>query len=242
VVVSGDITQRARAPEFQRAADFMAALPACPKLVIPGNHDIPLFNVFARAFAPYANYERAFGPRESARCNEEVCIAGFDATSPMRHTRGALASSAIDARMAEVAPMRTSDDALLIACVHQPLHTAWAEDRHEVLIDAEQVAQVFSKYKVDLVLSGHVHVPLVATTRDAFPALAQHFVLAGAGTAVSHRTRPGAPNSFNSIKLERRDGSRVIVVTQHRFESEKRSFVAQPPERFGRDAEGWSAL
>lgn len=239
VVVSGDITQRARRREFRRASGFMAALPACPKIIIPGNHDIPLFNVFARLLAPYANYEYAFGPCESAWCNEEVRIVGFNSTDRMRHTRGALASSAIASRMA---PMPATDGSLLIACLHQPLHTAWAEDRPEILIDASRIARDFSERSVDLALSGHVHVPLATTTRGVFPALGRHFVLAGAGTAVSHRTRPGAPNSFNVVHIERSGGSQVINVTLHCFDGQKRGFVAQPPRRFGRVADGWTPL
>ncbi len=61
VVVSGDITQRARRAQFRAAEWFFARLDARKLVVIPGNHDIPLFNIALRVFAPYANYTRAFG-------------------------------------------------------------------------------------------------------------------------------------------------------------------------------------
>src|SRR4051794_29114831 len=51
VVVSGDLTQRARKQEFMQARSFLDALPS-PRLVVPGNHDVPLFDLYARIFTP----------------------------------------------------------------------------------------------------------------------------------------------------------------------------------------------
>src|SRR5690606_3679902 len=61
VILSGDVTQRARKVEFKQAGAFMDRLAAPARLVIPGNHDIPLFDLFTRMFRPYARYERIFG-------------------------------------------------------------------------------------------------------------------------------------------------------------------------------------
>ena len=61
LVVSGDITQRARRRQFAAARRFIDRLPPSALVAIPGNHDIPLFNVFARLFRPYGNYTHAFG-------------------------------------------------------------------------------------------------------------------------------------------------------------------------------------
>jgi len=52
VVLSGDITQRARRGQFEAARRFLDRLPAAALVVIPGNHDIPLFNVFGRLLRP----------------------------------------------------------------------------------------------------------------------------------------------------------------------------------------------
>src|SRR6476661_987702 len=61
VMLSGDITQRARRRQFAAARAFVDRLAPVPLVAIPGNHDIPLFNVALRLMAPYANYSRAFG-------------------------------------------------------------------------------------------------------------------------------------------------------------------------------------
>ena len=61
VIVSGDLTQRARRSEFAEARTFLDRI-AAPRLVIPGNHDVPLYNVFRRALAPFGRYESQIAP------------------------------------------------------------------------------------------------------------------------------------------------------------------------------------
>src|SRR5688572_2958866 len=137
VILSGDITQRARKSQFQAAAAFLSGLPAKAKLVIPGNHDIPLYNLFARFIAPYHNYRQVFGPRESIWRNNDLCIISFDATSPFRHTRGQLSRQSVQHQMGQIKD-KLSPDAFLIVSAHQPLLTAWPQDADEVLIGHEE--------------------------------------------------------------------------------------------------------
>ena len=64
--MSGDFTQRARARQYKDAAAFMRRLPT-PQLVVPGNHDIPLYDVFRRFFFPLRNYHKYITKRPAAR-------------------------------------------------------------------------------------------------------------------------------------------------------------------------------
>ncbi len=57
VAVSGDLTQRARSHQFKQAREFLDALPR-PQIVVPGNHDVPLYNIFARFVEPLDKYRR----------------------------------------------------------------------------------------------------------------------------------------------------------------------------------------
>ncbi|MDO8416782.1 MAG: metallophosphoesterase [Agitococcus sp.] len=226
VLLTGDITQRARQGEFQAAKDFLDQLPVQTKLVIPGNHDIPLFNVFARLLTPYAAYQRAFGDREFTWCGDGVGIIGFNTTSRFRHTTGLLNPDYLTRRIHDIRE-KIGVDALLIACVHQPLSTAWPEDHGNVLLQSEAIAHAFSALKVDVVLSGHVHVPLMTSTHAVFPTLGRHFLLAGAGTAVSHRTRPNAPNSFNVITANTAtEGVPTMMLTRFDFDAGVGKFIA----------------
>ena len=227
VLLTGDITQRARRGEFQAARDFLNQLPSQTKLVIPGNHDIPLFNVFARLLTPYAAYQRAFGHCESVWYGDGIGIIGFNTTCRLRHTRGTLNIEHLTRRIRD-ARTQLGTEALLIACVHQPLYTAWREDHANVLLQSEAIVDAFSALKVDIILSGHVHVPLMTTTRIAFPALDWDFLLAGAGTAVSRRTRPNAPNSFNVITTNTAaDSERTLMLTRFDFDINVRKFIAR---------------
>lgn len=233
VILSGDITQRARKEQFLAAAAFMDRLPARTKIIIPGNHDIPLFNVAARFLTPYRNYRSAFGARESVWREGRLGIIGFDATSPFRHVDGKLDKKQIQRRVAQ-ARAQLPEDAFLIVCAHQPLFTAWKEDASETLIGREETARLFSQCGIDLVLSGHVHVPLMADTREAFPHLPRHFLLCGAGTAISHRTRPGAPNSFNVIRF-----SEAVEIVKYDYDQPSSAFIRNSHRMFQREAGGW---
>ena len=85
IVVSGDFTQRAKAEQFQQAAAYLKRLPDVPRLVIPGNHDVPLYRVTERLLNPHGLYRRYI-------CNDlnpvlkvnGTILAGLDSTSPRR--------------------------------------------------------------------------------------------------------------------------------------------------------------
>ena len=81
LVLSGDITQRASAGQFRRARDFCDQLAIPRMLSLPGNHDIPLFNIFSRLFRPYAAYLDAFGPElEPQLQTATLCLLGVKTT------------------------------------------------------------------------------------------------------------------------------------------------------------------
>src|ERR687889_1424872 len=78
VVVSGDLTQRARAWQFREAREFLDALPR-PQIVVPGNHDVPLYNVFARFFQPLDNYkEHITRDLEPFYADAEIAVLGVN--------------------------------------------------------------------------------------------------------------------------------------------------------------------
>src|SRR4051794_40397423 len=88
-ILSGDITQRARAAQFAAARRFIDSLAISPTLVIPGNHDIALFNIFQRIFSPYDYYRRTFGQMlEPSFENSELLILCVNTTRPHRHVNG----------------------------------------------------------------------------------------------------------------------------------------------------------
>jgi len=78
IVISGDLTQRARPAQFREARAFLDALGA-PTLVVPGNHDVPLYNVLQRFFTPLGRYRRYIGrDTEPVYHDEEIAVVGVN--------------------------------------------------------------------------------------------------------------------------------------------------------------------
>jgi 3',5'-cyclic AMP phosphodiesterase CpdA len=203
IALTGDITQRARRNQFAAAAQFVTQLPRCPVLAIPGNHDIPLFNLAARAFAPYANFKRAFGPDlEPLHDGEHMLIIGVNTTRPRRHKDGEVSSEQIDGVVARLRTARSQQ--LRIVAVHQPVHVIRAEDLKNLLHDHEAAVRAWSAAGADIIMGGHIHLPYVRPLSEHFAELPRRTWAVQAGTAVSHRVRHEAPNSVNAIHHDAR--------------------------------------
>src|SRR5262245_42965632 len=97
LIVSGDITQRARTRQFEAAQRFVAQLPAAHVLAVPGNHDIPLFDLVARFSRPYAHFARAFGSElEPEFESAQLLVLGVKTTRRLRHTDGEVSEQQIE--------------------------------------------------------------------------------------------------------------------------------------------------
>ncbi|HUP91148.1 MAG TPA: metallophosphoesterase [Solimonas sp.] len=234
VLLVGDITQRARAAQFAAAAEVMARLPGKLHVAVPGNHDLPLFNLVARLFWPYAGFEKSFGPRRTLWSGQGLTLLALDATHPKRHKNGELPALMLRERLAE-ARSSAGPDGLLVLAAHQPLWTAWQKDGHQTLLGRDQTALILAEHRVDLVLSGHVHVPLIGLSTIGFK-LPWTYVLSGTGTAVSDRTRAGAPNSFNLIEVTPGAQPRIEL---SRYDYAATGFGCAERRGFRRGETGW---
>ncbi len=142
-VLSGDVTQRARRGQFAAARRFIDALAAPATLVIPGNHDIPLFNLAARMFCPYAGYRRAFGQELAPQfCSDDLLVIGVNTTRPWRHKDGEVSAAQIDRvaqRLQSASPRQ-----LRVVVVHQPLRVIRDSDRANLLHGCRQAAKIWA--------------------------------------------------------------------------------------------------
>ena len=201
LVLSGDITQRARACQFAQARAFCDRLGIPRMLSVPGNHDIPLFNPYQRLVTPYARYLRAFGPElEPSLCTPMLNIFCVKTTRRLRHTNGEVSAAQI-ARVA--AGLERSDPAQLrIVVVHQPVHVARARDEHDRLRGWEPAVRAWAKAGADIVMGGHIHLPYAFDMSSRLAGLARRLWCVQAGTALSSRVREGIPNSVNLLRYE----------------------------------------
>lgn len=86
VLLSGGITQRATRTQFAAVRAFIDQLGMPARVAIPGNHDIPLFDLVARSLRPYARYAAAFGDDLEPRfVNGDVLVPGVNTTRSYRH-------------------------------------------------------------------------------------------------------------------------------------------------------------
>ena len=194
VVLSGDITQRARAAQFRAARGFADRLGA-PWLAVPGNHDIPLFNLWARLRHPYAGFSAAFGADlEPVFRSPSLLVVGVNTTRARRHKDGEIDLRQVD-RVARL--LRVAEPAQLrVVVVHQPIAVSRDEDLPHRLHGHAAALQRWAEAGADLVLGGHIHLPFVLPLQG----LARPMWAVQAGTAVSSRVRAGAPNSVNLLR------------------------------------------
>ena len=194
VVLSGDITQRARPAQFRAAKAFVDRLGA-PVVAVPGNHDIALFDLWARFTRPYARYARAFGAElEPVHSAPDLLVVGVNTTRAWRHKHGEVSAAPID-RVASLLAAAGAQQ-LRVVVVHQPAAVTRAEERVNLLRGHQAALQAWSAAGADLVLGGHIHLPYTLAQHG----LARRLWVVQAGTAVSSRIRLEGPNSVNILR------------------------------------------
>ena len=228
VVVSGDLTQRAKRREFAAARRFLTALES-DVVVVPGNHDIPLFNPLARALWPFRRYREAFGPTRTMLVEHgRVRLIAVNSVRPERHASGRIGSGQ-RLRVAAIARDAAPGDVNIVVA-HHPLGTVPLPMPVGDPAPDHRTGEQWRRAGVHLVMSGHVHRPFLMKARPAPPGGGGELWILNAGTAISRRLRHEFPNSFNVIDVpDERDADSLTVerldYDGERFALHERSFV-----------------
>jgi 3',5'-cyclic AMP phosphodiesterase CpdA len=231
LAISGDLTQRARRKQFAEARDFLRAL-ECPWLVVPGNHDVPLYDVARRFLRPLARY-KAFitDDLEPVHVDEEMVVMGLNSARSLTFGRGRLNAAQIGRAAAR---LRGVDPRLIkIIVTHHPFDLPDAYgDEHLVGSAAAAMAQ-FAEVGADLFLAGHLHVSHIGHTAERYKIAGHSALVVQAGT-ISARLR-GEPNAFNVLRVDRPR----ISVERRTWDAARALFAPGPVRTFHHSDEGW---
>jgi 3',5'-cyclic AMP phosphodiesterase CpdA len=210
VVISGDFTQRARTEQFREACEFLERLRerGHEVLGVPGNHDVPLYDVLRRFFSPLTRYRRFI---DETLCPfielPGVAVLGLNTARSLTFKDGRINESQVEFIRETFA--RTPPEAVRILVTHHPLFALKVGEeltpaigRQELALDAIQDAGV------DMLLAGHHH---HASSHDASELVTRvgSALVVQAGTATSTRVRE-QKQSFNTIDIDA--GSATITV------------------------------
>jgi 3',5'-cyclic AMP phosphodiesterase CpdA len=232
VVVSGDLTQRARTSQFAEARRFVDTLPK-PQIVVPGNHDVPLYNVLARWLWPLAGFTRFFGENlEPFFCDDEVAIVGINTARSLTFKSGRINREQLGKSCARLS--RAGADTLRIVATHHPF--AAPEGNSAGLVGRAQMAiEEFARCGVDIILSGHMHASHAISSAERYGADGRAALLVQAGTATSDRVR-GETNAFNILAA---DGPHLAI---RRMTWNGQAFDISLVEQFERREIGWHKI
>lgn len=200
LLLSGDITQRGTPGQFAAARAFIDRLAVPTVLALPGNHDIPLYNLVLRLLAPYARHRRAFGDELEPQLDwPGLLLLTVNTTRWYRHVDGEVSPAQrerVAQRLARAHPAQVR-----IVMTHQPLAVTRPEDERNRLHGHADATRRWAEAGADLVLGGHIHLPFVRALHEHLPGLERPMWAVQAGTAVSRRVRHEAGNSVNLLRL-----------------------------------------
>ena len=240
VVISGDFTQRARVEEYRAAAAFLDRIESLglPTLGVPGNHDVPLYDVVRRFTRPLHRYRRYI---DDDLCpwfeNAHLAVLGINTARSLTFKDGRISHeqmAIIRERFRDVPQERTR-----ILVTHHPLFAmpiGEAGEPSEAVGRHGEALQAIADAGVHVLLAGHFHRSFTESARrmvkNAGPAL-----VIQAGTATSTRLRHGEMQSFNLIHADRNDRIDVQVIAWDGAAFEGGSRAA-----YAFDGESWQAV
>ena len=235
VAISGDLTQRAKSSEFLEARTFLDALPK-PQIVVPGNHDIPLHNLYARFVHRFDQYETYISrDLEPFFMDEEIAVVGINTARPNAWKGGRINAAQIQRtheRLCNAAGHRVK-----VVVTHHPFELPKGMPASALVGRAHKAMSRLADCGADLFLAGHLHLGYTAHTAERYEIAGHSALVVQAGTATSTRGR-GEPNSFNVIRI----ASAEISVARHEWNAAVSAFEHAEIQQFRYHDDVWVAM
>ena len=242
IVVSGDLTQRARRDQFLAAKNYLGQFPSVPMLIVPGNHDVPLYRIHERLLNPHRLYQEIIDRELNPVLRlEPAVIVGLDSTAP----RTAISNGRIlpwQLQLCERAFADVPDEIAKIVVAHH--HFAPAPDYlHDwTMPKAKRAMMRFVELDVDMILGGHLHRAFIGNSLDFYPGSHRDrgIIIVQSGTTTSRRGRGREveKNSFNVIEIF---DERIEITHYLYFDSEQR-FITISQHSFRKNVDQGTGL
>ena len=231
IIISGDLTQRARKRQFRAAAAFLKQLPRVPCLIVPGNHDVSATNLYERLTHPLRRYKRFITRNLSPSYRDaDVAVAGINTVRLLARKDGRINRRQVAEACAQLA--LAPSQAIRIVVTHHPMDIPLEDEEHALTARAPMAMEAFAHAGVDLFLSGHLHAGHTLTTFARYPVPGWRAIVAQAGTSISTRTR-NEPNAWNLVQLS----PGAITIQQMQYQAD--SFVPGRTDAYQRGPDGW---
>jgi 3',5'-cyclic AMP phosphodiesterase CpdA len=235
VIISGDLTQRARVKEYEASVAFLNKLQA-PYYVIPGNHDIrPFYSPLRRFITPYDRYKEYISEDLTPTYQDDkIAVASVNTVRKEAIKDGRVTRRQINALTNWF--KKIDEKKIKIVVTHHPFHLPPERSRLVIARRAKMAVHQLSESGIDIFLSGHLHQSSVSHTAERYKIENYSAVSIQAGT-VSSRLRK-EQQSFNLIFI---DGPHVRIDT-YLFNSKKRRFDLETSNEFAQKGKEWREI
>jgi len=234
IIASGDFTQRAKRSQFQAARRFLDRLPPVPKVLVPGNHDVPLYRVFERLARPFDLYREHLTSHLDGVLNlDQAVVVWLNSTSPRR----AISNGRIhldQLAYCEETLASVPRETVKIVVAHHHFMPAPDFERDQTMPQARRALDRFVTLGVDMILGGHLHRAYIGNSLDVYAgADREHgIIIVQCGTTTSRRGRgrEREKNSFNLIEID----GKLLHVTHYLYFDDIGSFAPVSRHSFPR--------
>ena len=237
LVVSGDLVEHATDAEFQHARAFLESLPR-PQIIVPGNHDLPFYNLWRRFTEGLEKYRQfVTDDPQPAFVDSELAIVGADSAHLYPVKGGKITDSQLDDLVALFSTFPS--DLVRVLVTHHPFDLPEPSNPH-LLIGHSRRAVTRLAPVVDVLLAGHVHLSSTGTTSTRYKMEGHAMAFVQAGTAISDRNK-GETNSFNVIRTcSAESRKKQVIIDRYSWTKDEHEFECKDSKQYRLGDQGWA--